>query len=198
MLDRIMNKVFEREREILDSVPDMEELEAILKSLKTRKSLGLDGLTMEVLCHCWEWVSEECLEVIRAFWQDDILIVGAARGVTKLIPKIGELEFLKNWRPIMMLMLIYKFISKILALCLQPFMSFPVDKERTGFIKGYKIIDNILALKIGKEYVKFKKLLTLVLKLDFMKAYDRLDHFFLRDVLGALGFVNFSLGLIWS
>lgn len=34
-----------------------------------------------------------------------------------------------------------------------------------------------------------------LLKLDFMKAYDRLDHQFLRDVLAAMGFSNVFISL---
>lgn len=37
-----------------------------------------------------------------------------------------------------------------------------VDKERTGFIKGLRILDNILMLKIDKEYVQIKNLATLL------------------------------------
>lgn len=95
-----------------------------------------------------------------------------------------------------MLTFIYKLISKLLARHLQPFMHGLVDREQSGFIKGHKILDNILALKVGKEYIKLKKLLALVLKVDFMKAYDRLDHIFLREVLRALGLSEFFIGLV--
>lgn len=71
----------------------------------------------------------ECVETIQAFWKDGILTSGAARGIIRLIPKLRELEYLENWRPITMLSLLYKLISEILALRLQPFMPFLVDLE---------------------------------------------------------------------
>lgn len=77
----ITKKLTERERSILDRIPDMEEIEETIKYFKSGKSPRLDGLTVEVVRCCWVWIREECLEVIRAFWQDDILTTGAARGV---------------------------------------------------------------------------------------------------------------------
>lgn len=53
-----------------------------------------------------------------------------------------------------------------------------VDYQQTGFIKGYHIQDNILAFKLGKEFVKRTRQLACFLKLDFVKAYDHLEHIF--------------------
>lgn len=97
-----------------------------------------------------------------------------------------------------MLNLIYKIISKLLTLQIQPFVPRLVDKEQTGFIKGQKILDNILTLKIEKEHMKIKKILALLLKLNFMKAYDRLDQWFLREVLQILGFSKYFIMLIMA
>lgn len=52
-----------------------------------------------------------------------------------------------------------------------------MDAQQIGFVRGRHILDNILAYKVGKEFSKIKKFLAFLLKLDFLKAYDRLDHF---------------------
>lgn len=137
---------------------------------------------------CKEWVGDTCFQVVKAFWRDGILTANALCGVIRLISKGGDGDFLKNWRPITMLTLIYKIINKLISLRIQLVLPKLVAKEQTGFIKGHRILDNILSLKIGKEHVKFKKFLALLLKLDFMKAYDRLDQWFLQEVLQILGF----------
>lgn len=67
--------------------------------------------------------------VIQDFWADGILTSDAARGVIKIIPRSGSLDFLKDWRPITMLMLMYKIISKILAARLKTFLPFLVDAQ---------------------------------------------------------------------
>lgn len=92
-----------------------------------------------------------------------------------------------------MLTLIYKIISKLLATRFKPFLPSLVDAEKTGFVNGRHILDNILAYKVGREFSRIKRFLAFLLKVDFLKAYDRLDHFFLWEVLRALGFSEFFI-----
>lgn len=44
-----------------------------------------------------------------------MLTLGTIRGVIHLIPKVAELIWLKNWRPITMMNLLYKITGKLLA-----------------------------------------------------------------------------------
>lgn len=202
VLALLMNKLSNRDVAVLDRLPNLAKVEVVVMSLKARKSPGLDGLTPKVLKCSWGWIKEELWEVVKAFWADGVLTTIDARGVIRLIPKLGELELLKNWRPITMLSLIYKILSKILATHLKPFMQFLVDLEESGFIKGRKILDNILAFKIGKDYAKFKKLLAFLLKLDFIKAYNKLDHSYLKDKMRGMGFnelfITLVMGLVYN
>lgn len=59
-----------------------------------------------------------------------------------------------------------------------------------------RILDNILAFSMGNEYVCLRKFLAIFLKLDILKAYDRLNHVFLKEVLIALGFSPLIVSLI--
>lgn len=151
LITRTLSKV---EREALDKVLDLAEIEDVVEHLPRNKSLGLDGLTTAVLLKCWDWLKDECLEVIQMFWRDGILTSNMIKGVIRLIPKSGELSFLKNWRPITLMNLLYKIISKILANRLKQYLSFLVDEEQTGFIAGRRILDNILVLELGENLLK--------------------------------------------
>lgn len=90
------------------------------------KAPGLDGLPAGVLKKCWCWL-KECVEVIQSFWNDGILTLNTLRGVIRLIPKKGDLTKLNNWRPITLMSLLYKIVSKILANRLKQYMSKLVD-----------------------------------------------------------------------
>lgn len=93
----------------------VEEIDAIIKSFQIGKSPRLDDIIVGVLRGSLEWVKQDFVEVVCVFWIDGILTSRMLRGVIKLIPKLGDLEFLTNWRPITMLTLIYKVISKLLV-----------------------------------------------------------------------------------
>lgn len=88
----------------------------------------------------------------------------------------------------MLLNLIYKILSKILACRFKPMMELLVDSKQRCFISGKNIIDNILAFRLGKELTIKKKLHAIFIMWNFMKAYDCLDHTFICDTLLALGF----------
>lgn len=58
-----------------------------------------------------------------------------------------------------------------------------VDGQQTGFVKGRCITDNLLTWKLGQEHGQATLQDILYIKLDFAKAYDRIDHSFLWDTL---------------
>ncbi|KAL3684864.1 hypothetical protein R1sor_002886 [Riccia sorocarpa] len=82
----------------------------------------------------------------------------------------------------------YKIVSKILTNRVRKVMEQLVDSQQTGFIQNRLITDNILALKHGQEWVSWTWQEVLFIKLNFIKAYDRIDHVFLWKTLEPQGF----------
>lgn len=95
-----------------------------------------------------------------------------------------------------MLNLAYKIMSKILANRLKPIMSLLVDIQQSGFITGRSIVNNILTFKVAKEFTLKKRIQAIALMVDSMKAFDRMDHSFLRDTLRAMGFGDLFIMLV--
>lgn len=63
-----------------------------------------------------------------------------------MVPKGSEgLEDLDNWRNLMMLTTTYKIILKILIGKIEANVARLVDKQKTEFVKGRCIIDNLIA-----------------------------------------------------
>lgn len=117
--------------------------------------------------------------MVKAYWSDYLLSILTSSAVIKLLFKIGEHQLLKNWCPILLLTLTYKILAKILANWLQPLLPKVVDPQKTCFIKGRSIQDNFLAYRFSREQVRQTKQPAIFLKLDFVKAYDRLEDVFL-------------------
>jgi hypothetical protein len=63
-----------------------------------------------------------------------------------------------------------------------------ISPSQTAFIKGRFIQDGPLALHEIIHELKSKNLPAILLKLDFEKAYDRVNWQFLREVLLRKGF----------
>ncbi|KAL3675865.1 hypothetical protein R1sor_025813 [Riccia sorocarpa] len=62
-----------------------------------------------------------------------------------------------------------------------------IDEQQTGFVAGRNIIDNILSLRLAQEWAQVSDQNCIFIKLDFMKAYDRIAHGYLWDTLRAMG-----------
>ncbi|KAL3687609.1 hypothetical protein R1sor_013918 [Riccia sorocarpa] len=118
----------------LKAIPDLQEIEQRVHALASEKAPGLEGITAEVLRVRWHTIKLDYLTVIQEFWKDERLTTKAKKGVMKLLPKNDEYWLLINWRPITLLGITYKLVSKIIAERLKPFMSSLVRQQQTGFI----------------------------------------------------------------
>jgi hypothetical protein len=93
----------------------------------------------------------------------------------------------EGFRPISLCNLAYKIITKIIATRIKASLSTGISKEQFGFLEGRQITDAIGVAQEALHSIKVKNIKALVLKLDMMKAYDRVDWGFLRLVLLQVG-----------
>ncbi|KAL3690516.1 hypothetical protein R1sor_016825 [Riccia sorocarpa] len=78
-------------------------------------------------------------------------------------------------------------IAKRFAIRLKEMLPRLIDTQQIGFVAGRNIIDNILCLRLGQELAQTTDQEVIFVKLDFMKAYDRVAHGFLWATLAAMG-----------
>jgi hypothetical protein len=97
-------------------------------------------------------------------------------------------ENIKQYRPIALINVIFKLVSKAFAVRLSPVAHQVISQAQTAFIKGGFIQDGPLALHEIIHELKTKKLQVVLLKLDFKKAYDRVNWSFLWEALLRKGF----------
>ena len=110
-------------------------------------------------------------------------------GVIICIPKGDKArEYVKNWRPITLLNVVYKIGSACIANRLKNILPSIIDEDQTGFIKGRYIGDNVRLIYDMISYLNCKNLPGLLLNVDFEKAFDSLDWSFMKKVLRAFGF----------
>jgi len=95
-----------------------------------------------------------------------------------LIPKSDMAEQLKDYRPISLIHLSGKLITKTMALRLRPLMDQLISNAQSAFIKKQCIQDNFVFVRnLARAYHKeenfmFVKNLSLLFKLDISKAFD--------------------------
>ncbi len=87
-----------------------------MQQLSMGRSPGIDGLTAEFYKHFWGIIGEDFYEVVLESFKNEVLPISCRRAVLSLLPKKGDLGFLKNWRPVSLLCLDYKILSNLLQI----------------------------------------------------------------------------------
>ena len=93
----------------------MEELELAVESMNNHKSPGLDGLTAEFYKKTLEVTKYDLLDILNCQLQRMKLIESDKHGATRLGPKVEGTPRVDQLRPITLLNLDYKILSKILT-----------------------------------------------------------------------------------
>lgn len=86
-----------------------------------------------------------------------------------------------------MLNVAYKIVAKVLQWRLQPLLADVISEDQTSFLPMKYILDNVLVTHETITWAKETDQDMILLKLDFMKAYDTVNLSFLWEVMTALG-----------
>jgi hypothetical protein len=109
-------------------------------------------------------------------------------GLITLIPKVDNAMEMKKFRPICLLNVCYKIITKTLNNRLSTCINKVISENQFGFVKGKYILDCVVALHEIIHEIKKKKQNGIILKIDFEKAYDKVNWYFLYNMLQQKGF----------
>ena len=165
-----------------------EECYETLKTFKINKSPGNDGLTSEFYKKFWPLFGTMIVNSFNCSYQFGQLTSSQRQAVITLIDKKKDRLLLKNWRPISLLNVDYKLLSKTLANRLTPILSTIIHPNQTGFMKGRNIGENIRILYDSIDFTKKNNKQGIILALDFEKAFDSLEWNFIIEVLKKFDF----------
>ena len=111
-----------------------------------------------------------------------------------LIPKLENLETIKQFSPLSLCNVTYKTITKVIVNRLRPLLSNLISPNQSSFIPGKTTTDNIIITQEIIHTLRSKKGKTggMVLKIDLEKAYDRISWEFIHHTLR-----EFNLNATW-
>lgn len=189
--------ITEDQRSICDSPLTPDEVLFAIKHLKLNKSPGVDGLTSEFYITFAEQLSPFLHAVFAESIEVQTLPPTLCQGLLTLIPKPGKDPLLiDNFRPICLLNNDYKILARIFAIRMKSVLDHIIDETQSGFMKHRHIANNIRLVLDLIDYSDLCNDNSLILFLDFRKAFDTIEHDFMFQALKKFGFGPFFCAAI--
>jgi hypothetical protein len=183
-----MKQLEEEDKDLLISPFSLEEIKEVVFSLKHNSAPGPDGFPSEFFQDFWDTIKSDLFNLFNSFHDGSLNIERLNFGKVTLIPKVPDATDIKAFRPICLLNVCYKIITKVLTNRLARCITSMISDLQYGFIKGRYIMDGVLSLHEIIHEVKQKKQNGVIFKVDFEKAYDKVNWKFLHNMLIKKGF----------
>jgi ribonuclease HI/exonuclease III len=183
------------------------EIETALAATANRKAAGLDGITYEIYKKLGMRHSNLIKEgrvgfdvpEMMALVFNDIAEEGLCEksklneGWMCPIYKKNDKMDIANYRPITVLNTDYKLMAKVLQAKLATAAPVLIHQNQAGFMKGRSIFDHIKTIQAVTEYAETmddSEWNGLIVALDQEKAYDKIRHDYLWEILKTMNLPN--------
>lgn len=165
------------------------ECQKAISKMKNSKAPGIDGLPKEFYQKYFYLFGDEFVTLINRLYEEGSLSTTQRVGVITLLCKEPKSAFLlSKWRPISLLCVDYKIISKAICNRLKSVMGIIVNIDQTCSIPGRSISDNIHLIRNIVDYANQKQLPCAIISFDQAKAFDRVSHDYMFQVLKGFNF----------
>ncbi|RVX04946.1 putative ribonuclease H protein [Vitis vinifera] len=148
-----------------------DEVFLALSDLNGDKAPGPDGFSLAFWQFCWDFVKDEVLGFFKDFYERGNFTHQFGGGL-------------------------YKLLAKVLANRLKKVVGKVVSSTQNAFVEGRQILDAALVANEVIDSVLKRKESGVLCKLDFEKAYDRINWDFLLSVMQRMGFGEKWIGWI--
>ena len=185
---RNIHKLSEESRSFCEGKMTNAECYNALKELKLNKSPGNDGFTAEFYCTFWPALGGMLVGALNEAFDRGELSSSQKQGVITLIEKEGKDNLqIKNYRPITLLNVDYKILSKVLAKRIKEVLGEIIHFDQVGYIKNRNIGEAVRLID-DMFFHSLNRTIGFLAAIDFEKAFDSISHNFLLHVLKVFGF----------
>ena len=179
------------DKDILSQDITLDELTVALNDMKKDSSPGFDGLTVRFYKTFWPLLGKWVLASLSDAFAAGSCTVDQRRGIVRLLPKRNKpTHFVRNLRPISVLNVDFKLLTKTLAIRMRDIMPTIIHPDQNGFIRHRFLGDNVMDIYSLLATVRSMEDADdmCFFSVDIYKAFDSVSHTFLRTTLETLGF----------
>lgn len=182
VIDAVIPVISEGDNQCLLDPFTEAEFKAAIFHMHPDKSPRPDGLNPAFYQHFWELYGKDIFLACCYWLEVGNFPLSLNDTNIVLIPKIDNPTSMRDMRPISLCNVLYKILAKVLTNRLKKVLSKCISEERSAFVEGRSILDNVLTAFEIIHHMKYKTKGAkgeVALKIDINKAYDRVDWGFL-------------------
>ena len=196
-VDTSLNDLFLNDLPHIDNTDNLflerpiEKIEILqaLKDMQPNKSPGSDGLSSSFYLKFFHLFGDTLCKLINlAYDKGELSLTQKLSYITLICKDETRSDEMKCYRPISLLNIDYKIISKVIASRLGKVLPKIIGIDQTSAIKGRSIFDNLHLIRNVIDYVDQKDLAACFICVDQEKAFDRVSWSYMFDTLKAFGF----------
>ena len=163
------------------------EVEAAIKEMKAGKAVGGDGVAAEALQALGDFAIDQLTSLFQQIYQSGNIIDEMCDSVFVALPKVeGTLECSKH-RTLSIMSQITKILLRIILKRIRTKLRTQISDQQFGFVPGKGTSNALFALRVLTENVLEVQKDIFVCFVDYEKAFDKVKHANLFNMLNEAG-----------
>ncbi|KAJ0780983.1 putative RNA-directed DNA polymerase [Helianthus annuus] len=181
-------QISESEAGMLEAPFTVEEIKTAIWECDGDKAPGPDGFNFKFIKRCWSGFRADFVNLFNKFYTEESINQCCTSSFIALIPKVKDPSSPQNFRPISLIGVVNKVISKVLVNRLKGVLGNLVSEQQSAFLAGRNIMDGPLILNEMFGWLKKEKRKGMFFKVDINKAYDSVNWAFLNSIMDQMKF----------
>lgn len=169
----IPSLVSSEDNKMLMSPFSLEEVRMAVFTMSPDKAPGLDGLTPLFFQKCWDFVGKDPLLALEESRRNRSILKEINTTTVAIIPKEEVVKSFADFHPIALCNTLYKIFSKAISIRLSKILPKLISVEQGGFVPNREMPEGAIVAHEVLHSISLQKSPAMILKLDMIKAYDR-------------------------
>jgi hypothetical protein len=174
IIDDIPQLLAEENRVLIENF-SMEEFHDAIFQMENNKSPRPDGFPAEFYQHFWGVIKFDLMALFESFQKGELPLYKLNFGVITLLPKKENATQIQQYRPICLLNVSFKIFTKVATNRISEVAQKVIKPTQTTFIPGRHILKGVVVLHETIHEMHRRKLDGVIFKIDFKKAYDKVN-----------------------
>jgi hypothetical protein len=151
------------------------EVKEVVFQLKHNKAPGPDGFLAEFYQIFRKTNKVDLMALFKDFYEDKLPLFNLNFEIITLLLKQKEASHIKQFRPICLLNVSFKIFTKVMVNRMTGIATKLINPSQMAFMSGRIIMEGVVMLHETIHEIHKKKMSGVILKLDFEKAYDKVN-----------------------